>query len=305
MHDLTHLLTEHAYPASLDRVRRSFARQPDCQTCGASAIRHGLLLGGLTVPTATLETLLGIRTYQGTPPEMLRSCLAGLGFDPEEVVKPARMSTTRFLDSLRDELDAGAFLVPCIRKAEHWVCIGAWERGRIGMVDSYFALPRGGPKRVIGRGPRSGREPMPELGFYSLSVEEIDALDWAHHITLVRPGIWQDQYAAWLPARPTLLRLNLPHRNPRGPVSLVGAIRQAAHQFLDDHDYSYRRLHLQMRSGPDLMVPGGDAIGVETIGSPRNEVLVVRRLGCMVSGQRAAPEVVVRASALTAGHLAG
>ena len=305
MHDLTHLLTECPYPASLDRVRRSFARQPDCQTCGASAIRHGLLLGGLTIPTATLETLMGIRSYQGTTPEMLRSCFIGLGFDAEEIAKPTRMSTTRFLDSLREDLDEGAFLIPCIRKAEHWVCIGAWEEGRVGMVDSFFARPRSLPKQTLGRGPRAGRTPKPELGFYSLSVEEIDALDWAHHITLVRPGIWRDQYRAWLPARATLLRLNLPHRNARGPVSLVGAIRRAAHQFLDDHEYGYRRLHLLLRSGPDVSVPGGESIGVETIGSLRNEVLVVRRLGCMSSGQRAAPEVVVRASALSAGQLAG
>ena len=300
MYDLTHLLTDHPYPASLDRVRRSFARQPDCQTCGASAIRHGLLLGGLTVPTATLETLMGIRTHEGTTPEMLRSCLAGLGLDPQEIVKPVRMSTTRFLDSLRGELDAGAFLVPCVRTAEHWVCIGAWERGRVGMVDSYFARPRTAPMKV-GR----GRTPKPELGFYSLSVEELDALDWAHHVTLVRPGRWRDQYESWLPARATLLRLNLPHRDPRGPVSFVGAIRHAAHQFLDDHDYGYRNLHLRLRAGSELTIPGGDAVGVETVGPARDQVLVVRRLGCMSSGQRAAPEVVVRASALSAGQLAG
>src|SRR5262249_19091629 len=52
MKDLSQLLTPLAFPAALERVRRSFARQPDRQTCGASAIRHGLLFGGLTIPTA-------------------------------------------------------------------------------------------------------------------------------------------------------------------------------------------------------------------------------------------------------------
>jgi hypothetical protein len=292
MHDLTHLLTEHAYPASLDRVRRSFARQPDLQTCGASAIRHGLLLGGLTVPTATLETLMGIRTHQGTTPEMLRSCLIGLGFDAEEVGKSARMSTPRFLDSLRGEFDAGGFLIPCVRKAAHWVCVGAWEQGRVGMVDSFFAQSR--PKRLA----------KPGLGFHSLTVEEFDALDWAHHVTLVRPGIWAGQYEEWLPARATLLRLKLPHRDPRGGVSLVGAIRHAAHQFLDAHEYGYGRLRLRLRSGSGLTVSGGEAVGVETVGRSRNEVLVVRRLG-MLSGQRSAPEVVIRTAALSGGQLAG
>ena len=292
MHDLTHLLTEHAYPASLDRVRRSFARQPDGQTCGASAIRHGLLLGGLTVPSATLETLMGIRTHQGTTPEMLRSCLTGLGFDAEEVAKPGRTSTTRFLDSLRDEFDAGGFLLPCVRKAEHWVCLGAWEQGRVGVVDSFFDRSR--PRRAA----------KPSLGFHSLTVEELDAQDWAHHVTLVRPGIWAEQYADWLPARATLLRLKLPHREPHGRVSLVGAIRHAAHQFLDAHEYGYGRLRLRLRTGSGLTVSGGEAVGVETVGNSRNELLVVRRLG-MLSGQRAAPEVVVRASALSGGQLAG
>jgi hypothetical protein len=292
MHDLTHLLTEHAYPAALDRVRRSFARQPDLQTCGASAIRHGLLLGGLTIPTATLETLLGIRTYEGTTPEMLRSCLAGLGLDAEEVVKPSRMSTTRFLDSLRGAFGEGGFLIPCVRKAAHWVCVGAWEQGRVGVVDSYFSPSR--PKRTA----------KPGLGFHSLTVEELDALDWAHHITLVRPGVWAERYDEWLPARATLLRLKLPHREPHGRVSLVGAIRHAAHQFLDAHEYGYGRLRLRLRTGSGLTVYGGEAVGVETVGPARNEVLVVRRLG-MLSGQRAAPEVVVRASALCGGQLAG
>src|SRR5205823_13908936 len=64
--DLSQLLTALPFPTALDRVRRSFARQPDCQTCGASAIRHGLLLGGLTIPTAALEAVLSIRENQGT-----------------------------------------------------------------------------------------------------------------------------------------------------------------------------------------------------------------------------------------------
>ncbi|MBY0229108.1 MAG: hypothetical protein K2W96_07525, partial [Gemmataceae bacterium] len=73
--DLSQLVTAHRYPASLGRVLRSFARQPDCQTCGASAIRHGLLLGGLTLPASTLEAVLAIRENQGTSPEALRGCL--------------------------------------------------------------------------------------------------------------------------------------------------------------------------------------------------------------------------------------
>src|SRR3954465_4702035 len=71
MLDLSSLLIAHPFPTALARIRQSFARQPDCQTCGASAIRHGLLLGGLTLPTATLEAVLGIRRHEGTPPGTL------------------------------------------------------------------------------------------------------------------------------------------------------------------------------------------------------------------------------------------
>src|SRR3954468_22459736 len=110
MYDLTHLLTEHRYPGSLDRVRRSFARQPDCQTCGAAAIRHGLLLGGLTIPTATLEAILGIRTHEGTPPEALRTCLQRMGLQAVLLRKPGRQKTSAFLNGLSTELARGAFL---------------------------------------------------------------------------------------------------------------------------------------------------------------------------------------------------
>src|SRR5262245_9810919 len=196
MKDLSQLLTAHPYPASLDRIRRSFARQPDCQTCGAAAIRHGLLLGGLTIPTATLESILSIRTHEGTPPEVLRTCLQRIGLQPALLRKPARQKTAAFLDTLQKEFARGSFLVPCIRAAEHWVCIGSWQEGRVGLVDSYFD----------GRRPPPGTVLAPRLGFFTLSVEELDALDWAHFVTLVRPGIWRHQYRAWLAARLALLR---------------------------------------------------------------------------------------------------
>src|SRR5262245_8333944 len=120
MTDLSQLLTPHPFPSALHRVRRSFARQPDSLTCGAAAIRHGLLLGGLTLPTAMLEAILGIRENDGTSPLALRTCLRRLGFEPRAVRKPLRESTTDFMDRLTPEFASGAFLVPCVRAAEHW-----------------------------------------------------------------------------------------------------------------------------------------------------------------------------------------
>lgn len=299
MRDLSQLLTVHPFPSGLDRIRRSFARQPDLQTCGASAIRHGLLLGGLTLPSATLEAVLEIRDNEGTTPVALRTCLRRLGFDVRQVRKPRRQPTGEFLDSLALEFASGTFLVPCVRDAAHWVCVGAWQGGRVGLVDSFFdrRRPSGEP----------GKPLVPGLGFFSLSMEEFDSLDWPHFITLVRPGIWQRQYISWLPARPALLRLQLPRQSDGRPVTVVQAIRDGAHQFLDDAEYSYRRLHLCLRAGTAVTVlaedKAGEPVGVETVGVGKEEVIVVRRLGGVLSKHPTVPEVVLRASGLRAGQL--
>jgi hypothetical protein len=298
MNDLSQLLTAHPFPSGLDRIRRSFARQPDTQTCGAAAIRHGLLLGGLTIPTATLEAILDIRGNEGTTPRALRACLRRLGMTVRIVRKPVRQATTTFLDRLANEFARGAFLLPCIRGAQHWVCVGAWQDGRVSLVDSFFDRRR----------PFSAGTPLlPGLGFFSLTAEEFDALDWPHFITLVRPGMWEEQYHAWQVARPALLRSHLPRQADGRPVTVVQAIRVGAHQFLDDEEYSYRRLHLCLLGGPAVTVraddPGGDPVGVETVGRDHEELVVMRRLGGFLSGQPAVPELIVRATGLRAGQL--
>lgn len=300
MKDLSQLLTAHPFPSAIDRIHRSFARQPDCQTCGAASIRHGLLLGGLTMPLATLESVLGIRDHEGTTPLALRTCLRRLGLEPLLLRKPARVDTTTFLDRLQKEFARGAFLIPCIRDAEHWVCVGAWNGSRVGLIDSFFDRRRPGAE--------PGKPLVPGLGFFNLSVEEFDALDWPHFVTLVRPGMWERQYRAWSQARLALLRLPAPRRADGRPVTVVGAIRLGAHQFLDDEEYSYRRLWLCMQGGPSVTVRtedpgGGDAVGVESLGRGDDEVVVVRRLGGVASGWPAVPEVVLRGGRLRAGQL--
>lgn len=282
MNDLSCLLTAHSFPAALPRVRRSFTRQPDNQTCGAAAIRHGLLLGGLTTPTASLEALLGIRQHEGTPPTALRRCLERLGLEVEAIEKPPGRPTARFLDSLKPEFEQGAFLLPCIHKAEHWVCVGGWHRGRVGLIDSFIRHPR-----TWG------------LGFRRLSAAEFDRLDWNHHVHLVRPGVWSAQYAAWQPARLELLKLA---SSPR-TLTLGQALRQSVHQYLDDADYDYRGLTLHPGTGVTVRIraddPGRDAAGLEIV----RQVAVVRRLRGLLTGKRAAPEVVVRLGSLAATQL--
>ncbi len=300
MRDLSQLLTVHPFPSGYDRIRRSFARQPDLQTCGAAAIRHGLLLGGLTLPTSTLEAILEIRNNEGTTPAALRTCLRRFGLETRQLRKPRRQSTREFLDSLAAEFAQGAFLLPCIRDGEHWVCLGAWLDGRVGLVDSFFdrtGKVKSDPGKLL----------VPGLGFFSLSADELDALDWPHFITLVRPGIWGRQYRAWLKARPALLRMQLPRQADGRPLTVVQAIRDGAHQYLDDAEYSYRRLHLCLRQGTSVTVwaedKAGEPVGVETVGSGNEEVIIVRRLGGVLSRDPAVPEIILRANGLRAGQL--
>ena len=301
MLDLSELLIAHPFPTALARIRQSFARQPDCQTCGAAAIRHGLLLGGLTIPTATLEAILDIREHEGTPPENLRACLRRLGLDARFIRKPRRQSTEAFLDGLRADFDQGAFLIPCIYGAEHWVCLGAWQDGRIGMVDSFFDRWRPAPWRDLCPGLQASSislkaNSMPSTGSITL--------------TLVRPGVWRSQYEAWRLARSGLLRMNTnPGSNSR-PVTMVQALRLGVHQYLDDADQDYRQLELHLLDGAAVRVhandPGRDAMGVEALGQGAEEVVVLRRLGGMLSGRASPPELVVRAGELCrVGHLAG
>ena len=68
----------------------------------------------------------------------MRACLQRFGLEALPLHKPARQTTAAFLDGLRGELERGAFLLPCIHAGEHWVCLGAWRDGRIGLVDSFF-----------------------------------------------------------------------------------------------------------------------------------------------------------------------
>ncbi|MFQ3652149.1 MAG: hypothetical protein SNJ75_17660, partial [Gemmataceae bacterium] len=235
-----HLVTPHPYPSAVDRILRSFARQPDEQTCGASAIRHGLLLGGLSLPTSTLEALLAIRQNEGASPEAMRACLEQLGLEPREVRKPKRWGTKAFLNRFAEDLAQGAFLLPCILRAEHWVLLGAWNGTYASVVDSFFD----------GK-PRRDWTLAPGLGFFHLSCDQLDELDWAHHVLLVKPGHWTRCYKAWLPARPSLLRLkSLLGTDP----TLTQMLRMGIHQYLDDAEYAYRsiRLHLGRSGSADL-----------------------------------------------------
>jgi hypothetical protein len=197
--DLSNRLVPWTYPEAFALLRDSFAPQVCMSSCGAAALRHGLLLGGLLVPDDVLESLLEIRENEATDYKTLLKALDCLGFEtePEPRTKPTNQSTAAFLDELRPELDRGAFLLPCLYGGNHWVCLGAWDGERAWVVDSLYGkdwYP-------------TPRELPPSLGFWDYTEQEFDEQDWEDCINVVRPGKWTKQYQDWLPARHHLLRM--------------------------------------------------------------------------------------------------
>jgi hypothetical protein len=292
MADMAHLLVPHCYPQALGLIRDSFARQPDGQTCGAAALCHGLLLGGLTTPVGVLEALLDIRANEGTDYKTLLDALARLGFEPRHVVKPARQGTEQFFQGLCRELEGGAFLLPCIRGGMHWVCAGAWDGTRLWLADSYDR--RGW--RLLGYA----------LRFSGFTAEQFDDLDWEGCVNVVQPGRWREQYLAWLPARPALLHLRTGMRQPAGTPTAEAALQTATHHYLNDAAYTYAVLELFLQTGVQASVPvadpGADAVNLATEGTEEGQVLVVRRLAGAL-GRKQPPELVLRAGALRAAQL--
>jgi hypothetical protein len=295
MSDLSYLLGPRNYPEAFALVRDSFAPQPDDQTCGAAVVRHGLLLGGLLAPVNLLESLLEIRTNEGLCYETLRKGLECLGFEVEHRKKPKKQSTAAFLEGLRPELEQGAFLLPCLYEGTHWVCLGAWNGKRAWVVDSYYGkdwswTPRGMP---------------PSLGFFGYTEQEFDDQEWEDCINVVRPGKWANQYKAWLPARPALLRMKLKD-DPASLASVEAAVGIAAVQYLNNAEYSYRELGLYLPGGVEVAVkvedPGEDAVLVGEGGIGEDRVLVFRRASGMLT-QETPPELVLRAGLLRAAQL--
>ena len=221
MNDVSHLLRPRAYPHALGEIGAAFEEQPNGYTCGPAALRHGLLLGGLSAPVDLLASLFENSRKHGltASPEMLKA-LRGLGFDAEpKVKKPKNKPTADFLNELLPELEQGAFLLPCVMGWWHWVCLGWWDGERAWVVDSAFG---------------TWAPPWDALclGFFGYTAEQFDDQEWWDYVIVVRPGKWVDQYKAWLPARPVLLRMaekdGLSH-----PATVDAAVAGiAAHQYL-------------------------------------------------------------------------
>jgi hypothetical protein len=299
------------YPAAFGLVYGSFAVQPDEQTCGAAAIRHGLLLGGLSIPVGALAALLEIPHNEGTHYEALLHCLTCLGFQVQQVTRPSESSTADWLDGLRPCMEQeGAFLLPCFHGGGHWVCLGAWDGQRAWVVDSYYGYHG-------------------TLNFSGYTAHEFELAnhteEWEDCINVVRPGCWAVQYQAWLRARRALLRVPV-----NACATMEAAVTIAAHQYLNDDEYPYyENLNLHLPGGVAVSVrvenPGADAVHVGGCGVGDDRVLVFRRASGMLTGQTPAarvrrtrrrsspvngtltgqtpPELVIRASQLNAAQL--
>jgi hypothetical protein len=275
-------------PEALAQVRDAFAPQPDGQSCGPAALRHGLLLGGLSAPVHTLASLLETGDNEGTDYKTLLEALRRFGFkvEPEPRPKPKNQPTAAFLEGMRPELEQGAFLLPCVYGGGHWVCLGAWDGERAWVVDSY-----------------DGDDGS--LNFSGWTAQEFDDWDWEDCVNVVRPGNWANQYQAWLPARRALLRMPV-DGGGANPVTMEAAVRNAAEHYLSDADYDgYSELGLYLPGGVEVTVEvenPGEEVLVGEEGEGERRVLVFRRAAGTLRRQ-SAPELVLRAGKLCAAQL--
>jgi hypothetical protein len=276
----------HPYPLDLYHIAREFGRQLDDASCALAAVRHGLLLGGLTVPEGTLGAIFG-RTYpDGVPGKTLLLRLRDLGLDPVYLKKPSGQQTHRFLEELGHEMQGGAFVLVCIYGGNHWITLGRYQGGRIRAVDSHLDKSPGNW----------------DLGIYNLTPEAFDYWDWENCVQLIRPGIWQKNYEEWLPGRDRLLRL----AGPSAPMER--RLQDAAQVYLNDDRYSYERLELFLSDKSRMVVvedPGSLDISVNTPTAiePEGQVVVVRRLARSEPGRPGPPELICRLSRLYAWQL--
>jgi hypothetical protein len=292
--NLLDLIRQHSYPRDLDHVTREFCPQWDDASCGLAAVRHGLLLGGLTVPEGTLGAIFG-RTYPdgidlSEKTSLVR--LRDLGLDPVNLPMPASQQTHQFLELLGHEMDRGAFALACIYGGWHWITLARWRAGRIRVVDSYV-------EKVW------SRAGIYDVDMYSLTPEAFDYWDWENEVLLIRPGKWQQNYEEWLPGRDRLLRL-------AGPSAPMGQrLQEAAHHYLNDDRYSYGRLEVflsdKTQMATDVEESGRDAIAVsvstENPGEPEGQVVVVRRIAQSKPGRPGPPELICRLPRLHAWQL--
>ena len=149
MQHLPDQIRQHPYPHNLSHIAQEFGPQLDEVSCGAAAVHHGLLLGGLTIPKAALQAIF--RTYPDPGPDAydyidkkhLKAGLEDLGFKPERVECKSRESTHQFLERLGQGMEGGTFVIACVYLWEgsgglesHWITVGRWKDGRIRVVDS-------------------------------------------------------------------------------------------------------------------------------------------------------------------------
>jgi hypothetical protein len=293
MDDMRELIRAYSYPHDLDFIAREFRPQWDDASCGFASVRHGLLLGGLTVPEGTLAAIFGRRYPDGIDLGEKASLvrLQDMGFDPECLEMRKGQKTLQFLEELGHEMDRGAFALATIYDGGHWVTLGRWQGGRIRVVDSYVEKDW-------------FRAGIYDVDIYSLTPDAFDYWEWLDGVLLVRPGIWQKNYDEWLPARDRLLRL-------AGPSAPMAQRLQEVQHYLDDEQYSYGRLEIflsdRSRIAVDVEEPERDAIVISisaaSTDEPEDKVVVVKRIAQSKPGRPSPPELICRLPRLCAWQL--
>jgi len=251
---------EHRSAADAVALKSLFAKQVEVYTCGAAAVRHGLLLGGLEYSEDQVINLVDMPP-DGVEQGPIMAFLRHDGwFEVEERRKPRGQSTRDFFEKLGSDLAAGAFLLAHIGDGGtlHWVCVGAWKHERIWIPNSYAHW-------------------CWTFGFESFTCDEFDAEEWGNFVMIVRPSErWASHYRAWLPERDFLL--DMPQGAP--PAGDLETLIGRALLVLNSRLHTYQYIHFHLRGGGTVSVKNSDPYEV-TYGAQledEHDLMVVRPL---------------------------
>jgi hypothetical protein len=287
----------HPFPRDLDHIAQEFGGQLDLCGCGAAAVHHGLLLGGLTIPKAALHAMLRVNPW-GIDGKTMNACLRALGLEVDYLDKPSGESTQQFLERMGQEMERGAFVLTTIYDyggdddQDHWITLGRWQCGQIRVVDSYVEKPW---------------FPSWNVGIYSLTPRALEELGWGNCVQLVRPGTWQQNYEEWLPGRDRLLRLA--GHSLEASATMAQRLHDAARVYLNDDRYTYDQLEFCLSEKASMAVrveePRRQAISIDAppAKEPVGRDVVVRRLRRAKLHDPGPPELIFRMSALRGWQL--
>ena len=228
------LLEPDLLPLDPDAIRQEFARQDTDHTCGAAAVRHALLLGGLNYAEAELWQLLKTSDGKHVKHELIPEFFLSHGFEVRELKKHKRESTREFFERMASTFDQGAIGVTCVGDGgtAHWICVASFKNDRVWVADS-FASKRLGL-------------PWWDFGFESFSPSEFDAEEWGGYMMLVTPGpLWEKRFRQAAPFRDQILNITRPSEH----LGDTSALLRRSFLYLNSGQHTYTRLKFRLRGG--------------------------------------------------------